>query len=228
MPPTLLRRVLPVSLEPAGLSRAASWAGIASEVVAGANTRIPLSLILGLIYAESRGYPNAKSGPVTDWFSSFGLMQVRGEPWVARGHTIPELFDARVNIAEGLRIFEEKLAAKGGDVAAAVSAYNGGGRRYPAGTRFCQVWREGTPATGRDIDRDCQTAYVTGPNEFGNQPYVDEVLAAASVIETMVPRVGGPLTPEITTAGVVPPSSALAAAIAIGLLAWLGFARLFR
>src|SRR6185436_742130 len=144
MPPTLLRRVLPVSLEPAGLSRAASWAGIASEVVAGANTRIPLSLILGLIYAESRGYPNAKSGPVTDWFSSFGLMQVRGEPWVARGHTIPELFDARVNIAEGLRIFEEKLAAKGGDVAAAVSAYNGGGRRYPAGTRFCQVWREGT------------------------------------------------------------------------------------
>lgn len=170
-------------LNDAGLARTEQWRALVDRVLAGNGTGHVLTtpLVLGVIYAESRGFPNEASGSATDWFSSFGLMQVNAaQHWQNTGRPLADLMDPETNVDLGTRILASLVSQHGGDGAAAISAYNGGGKRYPAGTRFCQVWKPGTPSSGRDIDTMCDQAYVTQEGEFGNQPYVDEVLTAGA------------------------------------------------
>jgi hypothetical protein len=236
MAPTIKQRILPVPLSSTGLAQTATWSNLVQQVIANhTDSRVralPMSLVLGLIYAESRGNPNAASGSVNDWFSSFGLMQINAQTWWRdSGQPLSALMDPLTNVRLGASILAQKIAAWGNEEAG-VSAYNGGGKRYPAGTRFCQVWKPGTPTTGRTIDADCAIVYITGENEFGNQPYVDEVFAAANHFGFGVPSPASiQPAPNISVAGMGETGGSVTAwAVAVGTLLAVGYlvGKLFR
>jgi len=231
MPPVIVTRVVPPVLSSRDVARVETWRPVVDQVLQETRSSLSPALVLGVIYAESRGVPTAASGSASDWFSSFGLMQINADAhWRGTGQPLDALFDPQTNVRVGVGILGGLLARYGGDVDAAVSAYNGGGRRYVAGVRFCQVWRAGTPKVGRQIDRDCAQAYVTGDNEFGNQPYVDTVLAAAA---TFAPAPVSPWADDDATSPPAPPGDVsgmngrsasavgIVAVVVAALLAWL-------
>ena len=215
MAPTLRTRKLPVIISTSALNTTLSWRELVEDVIAtSGDSRVrglSPALVLALIYTESRG----KASAVSPEESSYGLMQVNYEMhYASTGRPKSELFNPRINVIEGTKILAGMIASLGGDVDAAVSAYNGGGgRRHPAGTRFCLMWNKDAPKTNRNLDRDCAVMYVTTFNgEFGNQPYVDEVTEAQRQIfqriGSGVPR--PPSTPTPPTTG-----SAGGAAVAV-------------
>lgn len=143
-------------------------------------TRLPVSLVKGLIASESQFKPEAIRGEAHLGDASRGLMQLlystaqslgyKGEP--------SGLFDPLTNIQLGTKLLAQDLRRVGGDVPAALSMYNGGFRpQYAFGVR---ATTPGRVCLAHDAKGDCQTWYSYQVGEFGNQPYVDKVLANAA------------------------------------------------
>lgn len=99
---------------------------------------VPVALIQGVIARESGFDPEAFNPE-----GSRGLMQLRDVTARALGYkgTMEDLYDPATNIDLGAKLLAENLRARGGDLDAALSQYNGGyrpvlgfGARLPDGT----------------------------------------------------------------------------------------------
>ena len=115
------------------------------------------AIVLAVIGTESNFNPQAVRQEATD--ASYGLMQVLFGTAQGLGYTglAAGLLDPLTSIDLGTRLLGQNLRARGGDVEAAVSQYNGGyrpslgfGKRFPNGTfgnqghvdRFTRWWVE--------------------------------------------------------------------------------------
>lgn len=143
---------------------------------------VPLELVKGLIGQESQFNPNAYRfeplSPTTtaDDDASRGLMQVlyataRGEGYTG---TATGLFEVAPNIEFGVRYLRRQLDRSRGDVAAAISAYNGGYR--PDLAFGARATKPLTICLRRDAAGKCAEYRNVAVGEFANQPYVDSVL----------------------------------------------------
>lgn len=134
--------------------------------------RVTVPLVKALISVESGFVPNAYRDEPHIRDGSHGLMQVLyrtalGTGWMG---TESQLFDPATNIGVGVDFLSGLVRDKGGDVWAAVSAYNNGhGKRATVPVTTCL-------ARGRD--GVCLRSYTARVGEFYNQPYVDKVRAA--------------------------------------------------
>lgn len=121
-----------------------------------ASQGVPRALIKAVIGQESAFVPTAKRVEAKIGDASLGLMQLLSRTAKALGYTgtpEPGLFDPAINIHYGTTLLAQNLNRANGDIARAVSAYNGG-------------WRESI-GFGRQL-----------PNgQFRNQDYVSRVLA---------------------------------------------------
>lgn len=145
---------------------------------------VPVELVLAVMGVESSFDPRAFRAEPQINDASRGLMQLLLGTARGLGFTGPEdgLFDPAVNADLGTRLLRDNLKARGGDVAKAVSQYNGGYRpQYGLGE-----------------------PYASGPNvgRFGNQAHVDKVLAAMAEFRTALGLVppAAPAAPAPTPA----------------------------
>lgn len=177
----------------------ASWRTyLPSVYIAASRYGVDPAIVLAVIGTESSFNPKAFKQEPND--ASYGLMQVLFGTAKGLGYTgtTAGLFDPVTSIDLGTKLLGQNLRARGGDVDAAVSQYNGGyrptygfGKRFPNGT-------------------------------FGNQAHVDrfnrwlgEVRQALTAVPSGPPT-GGSGTPPPSS----PPSMSLSPWwIAAGLLA---------
>jgi soluble lytic murein transglycosylase-like protein len=168
------------------LAPAAAWAGV------------ELALVKALIGHESQFDPNAYhfDGPDPALNASYGLMQVEGTTARGYGYTGPVqgLYDPSRNITLGIRRLREALDRQGGDVARAVSDYNGGNR----------------PSLGFG------TPFPSG--RFGNQPYVDAVLDNLSYFRAQTPAAPGDTTAAAAPAAAAPSALRKVVLVVAGIL----------
>lgn len=162
------------------------------DVIAAAAARYTVSpaLIRAVIAHESQYNPRAYRPEPTD--ASRGLMQLLLSTARALGYTgdagpkdattlaggtfpLTGLFDPATNVQLGAQLLRNLLRQLDGDVPAVLSAYNGGvrpslafGVRASAPGRVCLV---------RNTDGSCARFFSYEKGQFGNQPYVDTVLA---------------------------------------------------
>lgn len=153
--------------------------------------RVSPELIKAIVATESGFNPDRVRGEPQIGDASIGLMQVLystakrlGYPGpVGEASKLTGLFRPDANLYIGTKLLDELLGQTGGDVDAAISAYNGGyrpdlgfGKRRTATTpRVCLQWKPTAPPKGRTIARDCQVIGSTTVGEFSNQPYVTRV-----------------------------------------------------
>lgn len=168
---------------------------------------VPVALIKAIIAQES-GYKASayrKEPAVND--ASIGLMQIllataKGEGYSgAAGDAtkLSGLFDPATNINYGTAYLESRLNATKGNVAAAISAYNGGYR--PELGFGAKATKELTICLARDQQTGkCITTRVVKPGEYANQPYVNAVLnnmayfeSQLKVVPTVIPSTTLPL-----------------------------------
>lgn len=107
-----------------------------------ARAGIPLSLLRGLIWVESRGRVNALS-PV----GAIGLTQLMPATALELG---VDPLDPAQNVAGGAEYLRRKLRELEGDVAAAVAAYNAGAGRVRQRGWPAPGWLARMPAETRD------------------------------------------------------------------------------
>ncbi len=86
---------------------------------ASAETGVPVPWILGVIWAESEGHPNARSSA-----GALGLMQVLS-PEARGGHSDAELVDPETNVHAGAR-FLARIRRPGDQLPHVASKYNAG------------------------------------------------------------------------------------------------------
>lgn len=140
---------------------------------------IPLELLKGLVAQESKFDPNAYRQEGKD-DASVGLTQVLLSTARALGYRgDPDgLFSPGLNVSLGARVLQQNLRQLGGDVPAALSMYNGGLRpQFAFGVR---ATKPGRVCLAKDAQGKCLRWYDYKVGEFGNQPYVDAVLANAA------------------------------------------------
>lgn len=138
---------------------------------------VPEALIYAVTAVESRFVPTAKSGS-----GSYGLMQLIPPTAAGLGYSGPVegLFDPATSIDLGTKYLSQLASRVGGNAAKMASAYNGGyrpslgfGEPLTRDIRICQAWSD--PSKTR-----CLKWYEGKAGEFGNQPYVTDVLGAYS------------------------------------------------
>lgn len=144
------------------------------------------ALVSAVIGQESGFNPQAYRAEPAIGDASRGLMQVLQRTAQALGYTgTPDgLFDPATSIDLGTHLLADNLARSGGNVAAAVSAYNGGWRPWlgfgaPAPTNMT--------VGGRAVQA----------GEYANQPYVDAVLRNLDYFHTALAAPGEPSGPVI-------------------------------
>lgn len=153
---------------------------------------VPVALIQAIIGAESGFKANALL-PESTGEASRGLMQLLPSTARALGYvgTDAGLDDPIVNIDLGTRLLRDNLKRAGNSVERAVSAYNGGWGNLtgngpwkgPGSTTFCLQWTDkakGICKTGKRV--------TVQPGQFGNQAYVDKVIAAKDYFERTAPK----------------------------------------
>lgn len=132
------------------------WRPLATDAAvragASAGVRLPVDLVLAIVWKESSGNPAA----VGDGGASLGLMQVQKATARELGIQDPRLlFDPRVALLAGSTYLARQLARYGGRVAHAVAAYNAGSARFTQQERFVNqgyvdkvldYWRRGASA----------------------------------------------------------------------------------
>lgn len=172
-------------------------------------------VVKGMIATESGFVPSAQraepsyrcplDGTVGD--ASRGLMQILYCTARGIGYTGPAsgLFEPTTNLQWGVKYLAQLLRSKGGDLWAAVSAYNNGnGKKATSVTQVCLA---------RGANGECVTYFTAQPGQFFNQPYVDKVQAAAAYFgwsdapPAPPPNVPPPVTPPPTTPPATPPVS---------------------
>lgn len=134
----------------------------------------PLSVVKAIIGAESGYNPNAYRAEPHISDASRGLMQVlfRTAQGVGFKGSASDLFDPETNINVGVKFLSDLIKSRGGDVWAAVSAYNNGNGKRANGTT--------TVCLARNADGSCATSFVAHAGDFYNQPYVDKVQTYAT------------------------------------------------
>lgn len=153
--------------------------------------RVQPELIKAIIAAESGFRPEAVRGEPQQGDASIGLMQVLyatsktlGYPGaIGEASKLTGLFRPDANLYIGTKLLDQLLVKTGGNVDAAISAYNGGYRpdlgfgakRTKTTPRVCLQWKPTAPKSGRTIDRDCAVVGSLKVGEFSNQPYVTRV-----------------------------------------------------
>lgn len=174
---------------------------IADAVKACGNPAVTLALVKAIIATESGFRPTAYRVETKINDASRGLMQILLRTAQAVGFTgkPEELFDPKTNITFGTKFLCNLVRSKGGDVLAAISAYNNGnGKQATKTTPVCLA---------RDKDGKCVRTYIAKPGEFFNQPYVDKVLANLKYF-------GGTIPPKPLQAGM----DSLGALIVLGIV----------
>ena len=151
---------------------------------AAADRNLPLPLVQGLIRQESIFEADARS-----WAGALGLMQVmpatgRQLYRQERGHGKPNLLDPAVNVKLGTRYIADMLRMFGGDVVAALAAYNAGPGRV-------QRWRR--EMGHLDMDEFVESIPLSEPRD-----YVKKVLYFKSAYSTLY---GLPALTEVEQAG---------------------------
>lgn len=161
---------------------------------------------------QEPSYTCTRTGVVGD--ASRGLMQVLFCTALGMGFsgTAQEMFDPVTNLTLGTSYLRDRLQAKGGDVWAAVSAYNNGhGNRASSSTQVCLA---------RGAGGSCQQWFTAQPGQFLNQPYVDKVHDAATYFAALDPGTGGaqPLPPVVVIGRPDPSPWLIAAAVVAGVV----------
>lgn len=166
------------------LANVERWRSAAEKAVADTGNVVPVSLVLAIIHAESRGVPSAVRGEVKLNDASIGLMQLLGATAKTLGYKgsvgertkLTGLYDPATNIYYGTKLLSG-LYKQLGSVEDAVSAYNGGirpslgfGRKY-AGDKPVTV------CLARDSQGKCIKSRVVTKGNYGNADYVNEVMA---------------------------------------------------
>jgi soluble lytic murein transglycosylase-like protein len=165
------------------LANVERWRSAAARAVAATGNVVPVSLVLAIIHAESRGIPSATRGEVKLNDASIGLMQLLGATAKTLGYkgivgdkaALTGLYDPDTNILYGTKLLSG-LYKQLGSVEDAVSAYNGGirpslgfGRKY-AGDKPVTV------CLARDQQGKCIKSRVVTKGNYGNAEYVSEVM----------------------------------------------------
>lgn len=160
---------------------------------------VPASLIKAIIGQESGFNPRAFRAEPSGKVGSFGLMQLLPATAKAYGFTGPDdlLYDPWSNVLAGTAYLADCLKRTGGNVAAAVSAYNGGFR--PALGFGATVTKTTTVALARDAKGNPTVTFTAQPGQYGNQDYVDRVLANQTYF-LQVAATGTPDTPPTPSA----------------------------
>lgn len=147
-------------------------------------SRITPAIVHAVIGAESGYNPKAYRAEPHIGDASRGLMQLlyKTAKGLGYGGSAEGLYDPATNIDLGVRFLSELVSSKGGDVWAAVSAYNNGnGKRATSQTRVCLA---------RDGSGNCVRYFTAEPGQFLNQPYVDKVAALAEYFAGALPGGG--------------------------------------
>lgn len=161
------------------------WRAMAEAELARQDSPVPLGLVLAIIEAESTGNPRAYRGEAALHDGSIGLMQILSATARGLGYTgingDPQnqngLFDPATNIRYGV-MFLTDLWQRLGSASDVASAYNGGVR---PSIGFGGVVAGPNPVTvclARDGQGSCIRRFTAQPGQYGNQGYVDKVLAA--------------------------------------------------
>lgn len=174
-----------------------------SVLIASSRYGVDPAIILAVIGTESSFDPRAYRAEPQINDASYGLMQLLMKTAKGLGFTgtTADLYDPLRNIELGTKLLNQLLNARGGDVDAAISAYNGGyrpslgfGKRLPTG-------------------------------QFGNQAHVDRfnrwlVEARRALAPTpTTPPTGGPVVPP-ASGSPFPPLTGVALVIVSLITAW--------
>jgi soluble lytic murein transglycosylase-like protein len=154
--------------------------------VAAARHSVPFPLLKAIVAVESGFNPSATRREPTG-VTSYGLAQVTpAAAWGAgaSAHAGADLLDPATNLDRAAAHLGA-LLARLGDEKRAASAYNGGerpaigfGTRLTRDMTLCLAWKANArPAGVRTIEADCASPHQARAGEFGNQPYVDKVMA---------------------------------------------------
>lgn len=146
--------------------------------------RVRPELIKAIIAAESAFNEKATRGEPQLGDASIGLMQVLYSTAKRLGFpgTITELYRPDANLYNGTKYLDELLKQTGGNVDAAISAYNGGYRpelgfgavRTTTTPAVCLQWKPNARPKGqRTLAQDCAKLGTTTVGKFSNQQYVD-------------------------------------------------------
>lgn len=170
---------------------------------------VPANLIRAIIGQESAFRPNVYRVEAAISDQSSGLMQILLATAKAQGYTGPigdyrmlsGLFDPATNIHYGTSYLAEQWNRAGGDIAGAISAYNGGWRPILG---FGEVAsRPMTICLARDTSGKCIQTRSVPAGQYSNQPYVNAVLANYAYFENKTQPTDSPTMPGDTT-GVAP------------------------
>jgi soluble lytic murein transglycosylase-like protein len=112
----------------ARVSRVNTWATLSSQI--GGAKGVPLAWVLGFIFSESAGYPNAVSQSV----GARGLMQVLPSTAKNLGFDPDALFDPATNIAAGTTLLAD-FRKDGFDLPSSASMYNAGPSKLHPGPK---------------------------------------------------------------------------------------------
>jgi hypothetical protein len=145
---------------------ATPWSALAIKY--GALYNVPVEWILGVIDAESRGNPRAKSKD-----GGYGLMQIT-HPSLMVGHAPEDFFDPELNVQTGTKVLGDLRAHIGDRLPEVASAYNAG----PGPGGFARVdqsdplWGlRNAPGYISRVVMSANTAYSPGvPEDFAGQP----------------------------------------------------------
>lgn len=176
---------------------------------------VPANLVRAVIATETQFTPNAVRQEATD--KSLGLMQIlvgtaRGEGFFGSEQ---ELLDPVTNIHYGTS-YLANMYDTAGTLEGAASAYNGGWR--PDIGFGARATRALTICLQRDTAGKCVKSRAVKIGEFGNQPYVDAVMANYQYFQGVYGDSGGtaPSLPQLPIT--LPELSPKVIGILVGLL----------
>ena len=220
-------------------ARVTQWRSLAERI--GAGYQVSPALILAIITVESGGDPRAwRDEPDTVAGvneGSHGLMQLllstaRGLGYTGNGGTPSAgdgLFAPETNVTFGAKLLRDLLRTFGGSVPRVASAYNGGNRpSLGFGTKLA---RDVRLCLAKNPAGECVQWHDARAGEFGNQAYVDKVLAAyvewTNLLTPIAPLPAAPYAPDVIDLAPLPapgavPRQALPAAEAVAGLVVVG------
>lgn len=163
-----------------------AYDALIDAAIADAPPGVDRALIQAMIATESGFNRQAYRAEPHIGDASRGLMQIllRTARGVGFTGTALALYDPATNIRYGVAFLAQLVRSKGGDLWAAVSAYNNGnGKRAVSATTVCLARDQQTGA--------CIKTFTAAPGQFLNQPYVDKVKGYYQYFAGGVAQAGG-------------------------------------
>lgn len=169
--------------------------------MAARNFVVPPELIKAIIAQESRFNPRAERVEAAISDKSVGLMQIlystaKGEGYsgpIGTAAALDGLYEPLTNITYGTSYLQSMLQYTGGNVAAAISAYNGGWR--PDIGFGAVATRPMVICLRRDSQGRCVETKNVGVGQYSNQDYVNKVLQNYDYFRSMMTPPQPPVAP---------------------------------